>query len=313
MAWFKKSKAPIAPAEGKKVQVPEGLWTKCKNCQEIIYTKEIERNLNVCPKCDYHFRISARERIELVLDAGSFVETDPEMTSVDFLKFKDSKKYSDRIKASLKKAGGGDAVVTGSGKIEGLPAVVAVFDFSFMGGSMGSVVGEKITRAIELGLEMHAPVLVFSSSGGARMQESILSLMQMAKSSAALAKLKKAGLPFISVLTDPTTGGVTASFAMLGDLNIAEPRALIGFAGPRVIEQTIRQQLPDGFQRSEYLLEHGMVDMIVPRQEMKARLSQILQIFMQNASPGEEGPASAPAEPVADEAATAAEPVGETE
>jgi len=280
MAWFKKSKAPIAPVEAKKVQMPEGLWTKCKNCNEIIYTKEIERNLKVCPKCDYHFRISARERIALVLDDGSFVETDAEMTSVDFLKFKDSKKYSDRIKASLKKSGGGDAVVTGSGTIEGLPAVVAVFDFSFMGGSMGSVVGEKITRAIELGLEMRAPVLVFSSSGGARMQESILSLMQMAKSSAALAKLKQAGLPFISVLTDPTTGGVTASFAMLGDLNIAEPRALIGFAGPRVIEQTIRQKLPDGFQRSEYLLEHGMVDMIVPRQEMKQRLAQILQIFM---------------------------------
>jgi len=313
MAWFKKSKAPIAPAEGKKVHVPEGLWTKCKNCQEIIYTKEIERNLNVCPKCDYHFRISARERIELVLDAGSFVETDPEMTSVDFLKFKDSKKYSERIKASLKKAGGGDAVVTGSGTIEGLPAVVAVFDFSFMGGSMGSVVGEKITRAIELGLEMKSPVLVFSSSGGARMQESILSLMQMAKSSAALAKLKKAGLPFISVLTDPTTGGVTASFAMLGDLNIAEPRALIGFAGPRVIEQTIRQQLPDGFQRSEYLLEHGMVDMIVPRQEMKARLSQILQIFMQKGSPGEEVPVAVPAESVAVEAAVASESDGDTE
>lgn len=293
MGWFKKSKAPISPVENKKVQMPEGLWTKCKNCDEIIYTKEIERNLNVCPKCDYHFRISARERITLVLDADSFVETDPEMTSVDFLKFKDSKKYNERIKAALKKSGGGDAVVTGSGTIEGLPAVVAVFDFSFMGGSMGSVVGEKVTRAIELGLEMQAPVLVFSSSGGARMQESILSLMQMAKSSAALAKLKKAGLPFISVLTDPTTGGVTASFAMLGDLNIAEPRALIGFAGPRVIEQTIRQKLPEGFQRSEYLLEHGMVDMIVSRQEMKQRLAQILRIFMRMPKPGEGGTPSA--------------------
>jgi acetyl-CoA carboxylase carboxyl transferase subunit beta len=245
MAWFKKSKAPIAPVEAKKVQMPEGLWTKCKNCNEIIYTKEIERNLKVCPKCDYHFRISARERIALVLDDGSFVETDAEMTSVDFLKFKDSKKYSDRIKASLKKSGGGDAVVTGSGTIEGLPAVVAVFDFSFMGGSMGSVVGEKITRAIELGLEMRAPVLVFSSSGGARMQESILSLMQMAKSSAALAKLKQAGLPFISVLTDP---------------------------------------------------EHGMVDMIVPRQEMKQRLAQILQIFMH--SPGSDDTPEPEVDPV---------------
>ena len=284
MAWFKKSKAPIAPVESKKVQMPEGLWTKCKNCEEIIYSKEIERNLNVCPKCDYHFRISARERIDLVIDEGTFNETDPDMASVDFLKFKDSKKYVDRIKAAVAKNGGGDAVVTGSGLMNGQEVVVAVFDFAFLGGSMGSVVGEKITRAIELGLEKKAPVMVFSSSGGARMQESILSLMQMAKTSAALAKLKKAGIPFISVLTDPTTGGVTASFAMLGDLNIAEPKALIGFAGPRVIEQTIRQQLPEGFQRSEYLLDHGMVDMIVSRQEMKAQLSQALLIFTQQAS-----------------------------
>jgi len=284
MAWFKKSKAPIAPVESKKVQMPEGLWTKCKNCEEIIYSKEIERNLNVCPKCDYHFRISARERIDLVIDEGTFNETDPDMASVDFLKFKDSKKYVDRIKAAVAKNGGGDAVVTGSGLMSGQEVVVAVFDFAFLGGSMGSVVGEKITRSIELGLEKKAPVMVFSSSGGARMQESILSLMQMAKTSAALAKLKKAGIPFISVLTDPTTGGVTASFAMLGDLNVAEPKALIGFAGPRVIEQTIRQQLPEGFQRSEYLLDHGMVDMIVSRQEMKARLSQALRIFTQQAS-----------------------------
>ncbi|MDW7644191.1 MAG: acetyl-CoA carboxylase, carboxyltransferase subunit beta [Desulfuromonadales bacterium] len=279
MSWFKKSKAPIAPVETKKVKMPEGVWSKCKNCNEIIYTKEIERNLNVCPKCDYHFRISARERIALTLDEGSFVEMDAAMESVDFLDFKDSKKYKERIKAAVKKSGGGDAVVCGEGTIEGLAVVVAVFDFGFMGGSMGSVVGEKITRAIEKGLENRAPVIVFSSSGGARMQESILSLMQMAKTSAALAKLKAAGIPFISVLTDPTTGGVTASFAMLGDINMAEPRALIGFAGPRVIEQTIRQKLPEGFQRSEYLLEHGMVDMIVRRQEMKARLGQILRIF----------------------------------
>ena len=285
MAWFKKSKAPIAAqADVKKVQMPEGLWTKCKNCEEIIYTKEIERNLNVCPKCDYHFRISARDRIALVLDEGSFAETDPHITSVDFLKFKDTKKYSDRIKAAVSKSGG-DAIITGTGSIEGLPVVVAVFDFSFLGGSMGSVVGEKVTRAIELGLAQRQPVLVFSSSGGARMQESILSLMQMAKSSAALAKLKKAGIPFLSILTDPTTGGVTASFAMLGDLNIAEPRALIGFAGPRVIEQTIRQKLPEGFQRSEYLLEHGMVDMIVARSEMKQRLAQILRILTRQPVP----------------------------
>jgi acetyl-CoA carboxylase carboxyl transferase subunit beta len=201
------------------------------------------------------------------------------MQSVDFLDFKDSKRYRDRLKATLKKSGSGDAVICGEGTINSLPVAIAVFDFSFMGGSMGSVVGEKITRAIERGLERKIPVLVFSASGGARMQESILSLMQMAKTSAALAKLKAAGLPFISVLTDPTTGGVTASFSMLGDINMAEPKALIGFAGPRVIEQTIRQKLPEGFQRSEYLLEHGMIDMIVPRREMKERLFQILRIF----------------------------------
>ncbi len=279
MAWFKRKKAPVSAVEKKKVQMPEGVWTKCKNCQEIIYAKEIVRNFNVCPKCDYHFRISARERIDLILDEGSFVEMDAKVRSIDFLEFKDSKKYKDRIRDAIKKAGDGDAVICGSGTIDDLPVIVGVFDFSFMGGSMGSVVGEKLTRAIEKGLEVKAPVLIFSSSGGARMQESILSLMQMAKTSAALARLKAAGIPFISVLTDPTTGGVTASFAMLGDINMAEPRALIGFAGPRVIEQTIRQTLPEGFQRSEYLLEHGMVDMIVPRNEMKERLSQILRIF----------------------------------
>jgi len=279
MAWFRKKKALTASIEKKNVQVPEGVWTKCKNCHEIVYAKEVKRNLDVCPKCDYHFRIGARERIDLIIDEGTFVEMDATMRSVDFLDFKDSKKYKDRIKAAIKKAGDGDAVICGEGHLDGLPVVVAVFDFSFMGGSMGSVVGEKITRAIEKGLETNAPVLIFSSSGGARMQESIMSLMQMAKTSAALAKLKAAGIPFISVLTDPTTGGVTASFAMLGDLNIAEPRALIGFAGPRVIEQTIRQTLPEGFQRSEYLLEHGMVDMIVPRKEMKQKLSELLRIF----------------------------------
>ncbi len=278
MAWFKKSKAPLAPTEEKKVQVPEGLWTKCKNCNEIIYTKEIERNLNVCPKCDYHFRITARQRIDLTLDEGTFVEIAGNVQSVDFLDFKDSKKYKDRIKAAMKKSTS-DAVITGEGELEGLPVVVAVFDFGFMGGSMGSVVGEKITRCAEVALEKKIPLIVFSSSGGARMQESILSLMQMAKSSAALGRMKASGIPFVSVLTDPTTGGVTASFAMLGDVNIAEPRALIGFAGPRVIEQTIRQKLPEGFQRSEYLLEHGMVDMIVPRNEMKQRLFQVLSIF----------------------------------
>ncbi len=280
MVWFRKKQAVAVSTEKKNVQVPAGVWSKCKNCQEIIYAKEIERNLNVCPKCDYHFRIGARERIAQILDEGSFSEMHATMRSVDFLDFKDSKRYKERIKAAVKKAGDGDAVICGEGNLEGIPVVVAVFDFSFMGGSMGAVVGEKITRAIEKGLETNAPVLIFSSSGGARMQESILSLMQMAKTSAALAKLKAAGIPYISVLTDPTTGGVTASFAMLGDLNIAEPRALIGFAGPRVIEQTIRQTLPEGFQRSEYLLEHGMIDMIVQRKEMKQKLAQILRVFL---------------------------------
>jgi len=279
MGWFSKEKAPLTPIEERKKQIPEGVWTKCKNCNEIIYTKEIERNLNVCPKCEYHFRISARERIELIIDAGTFVEMDPTIASVDILNFTDSKNYKDRIKAAVAKSGPADAVICGTGDIHGLGVALAVFDFSFLGGSMGSVVGEKITRAIEKGLAERRPVLIFSASGGARMQESIFSLMQMAKTSAALSKLKAAGIPFISILTDPTTGGVTASFAMLGDVNIAEPRALIGFAGPRVIEQTIRQTLPEGFQRSEYLLEHGMIDMIVPRAEMKDRLAQILHIF----------------------------------
>ncbi len=268
--------------ETKKRVMPEGVWKKCPHCQEIVYAKEIERNLNVCPKCDYHFRISARERIALILDEDSFVEMDATMHSVDFLDFKDSKRYRDRLKSSAKNCGCPSALISGTGTIESLPVVVAVFEFNFMGGSMGSVVGEKVTRAIERAIADRCPCIVFSSSGGARMQESILSLMQMAKTSAALARLKEAGLPFISVLTDPTTGGVTASFAMLGDINMAEPRALIGFAGPRVIEQTIRQKLPDGFQRSEYLLEHGMVDMIVSRAEMKQRLAQILRIFTRN-------------------------------
>lgn len=282
MAWFKKSKAPIIPVETKKVKMPEGVWRKCPHCQEIIYAKEIERNLNVCPKCDYHFRISARERIALILDEGTFAERDAGMQSVDFLEFKDSKRYRDRLRGAIKKSGLNDAVLWGPGTIEGLPVVAAVFDFSFMGGSMGAVVGEKVTRAIEQALADRCPCVVFSSSGGARMQESILSLMQMAKTSAALSRLKEAALPFVSVLTDPTTGGVTASFAMLGDIIMAEPRALIGFAGPRVIEQTIRQKLPEGFQRSEYLLEHGMIDMIVRRPEMKARLAQMLRIFMKS-------------------------------
>jgi len=292
LAWFKKQKTPKQPGVDRRLKMPEGLWVKCEACKQLVYKKEVALNANVCPKCDYHFRISARERIALVLDEGSFAETDPQITSVDFLKFKDTKKYSDRIKAAVSKSGG-DAIITGTGSIEGLPVVVGVFDFSFLGGSMGSVVGEKITRAIELGLAQQQPVLVFSSSGGARMQESILSLMQMAKSSAALAKLKKAGIPFLSVLTDPTTGGVTASFAMLGDLHIAEPGALIGFAGARVIEQTVREKLPEGFQRAEYLLEHGIIDMVVKRTDLKATLARVIGLLRVKELPEKELPEAA--------------------
>ncbi len=280
MAWFKRDRAPFkANEDEKKVKVPEGLWTKCSNCSEVILSKDIEENLNVCPKCSFHFRVSARKRLAILLDEGTFVEHDANMVSVDFLEFKDSKSYQSRIDAAVAKGGSKDAIICGNGKLSGIPVQIGVFDFSFMGGSMGSVVGEKITRAIERGIEQHTPVIVVSASGGARMQESILSLMQMAKTSAALAKLKAKGLPFVSILTDPTTGGVTASFAMLGDINMAEPRALIGFAGPRVIEQTIRQKLPEGFQRAEYLLDHGMVDLIVERKDMKQTLANILSML----------------------------------
>ncbi len=277
MAWFKRDKAPNA--SDKKVKVPEGLLTKCAGCKANLLTKDLEKNINVCPQCGHHYRISARQRIDLLMDPGSFQEFDAGMTSVDVLSFKDSKSYQDRIQQAVAKGGSRDAVICGAGAIETIPVQLAVFDFSFMGGSMGSVVGEKITRAIERGIEKRTPVIIISASGGARMQESILSLMQMAKTSAALAKLKDLGLPYISILTDPTTGGVTASFSMLGDVNMAEPKALIGFAGPRVIEQTIRQKLPEGFQRAEYLLDHGMVDLIVERKDMKAQLARILSML----------------------------------
>ena len=279
MAWFKRDNPPMARGRDPKVKVPEGLWTKCVSCNETIYTKDIESNLNVCPKCNHHYRVSARKRLELLLDQGSFVEFDAGMVSVDCLSFKDSKSYQERIDQALAKGGSKDAIICGAGEIDGTPVQISVFDFSFMGGSMGSVVGEKITRAIERALSARTPVIIISASGGARMQESILSLMQMAKTSAALAKLREQGLPFVSILTDPTTGGVTASFAMLGDVNMAEPKALIGFAGPRVIEQTIRQKLPAGFQRAEYLLDHGMVDVIVERSKMKQQLSSILKML----------------------------------
>jgi len=278
MKWFQKKK--IKPSDSAhKVMVTEGLWEKCQNCNEIIYKKEIEKNFRVCPKCNYHFRITAAERIGLVTDQGTFHELDVDMVSTDPLHFKDSRKYRDRLKEGEKKTGKKDALVYGEARIHGLPAILAVFDFGFMGGSMGSVVGEKMVRGMEQALSMRVPLISFSSSGGARMQEGIISLMQMAKTSALVSRLGKAGVPFFSVLTDPTFGGVTASFAMLGDIIIAEPRALIGFAGPRVIEQTIRQKLPDGFQRAEFLLEHGMVDMIVDRKDMKNTLAGLIRHF----------------------------------
>ncbi len=278
MAWFKKerpeSTAPEAPA--KKVKIPEGLWVKCDNCKEIIYRKEVEKNFKVCPKCDYHFRITASERLPYLVDEGSFVEVEDGLSPKDFLGFKD---YKDKLKSSRKKTGLKDAIISGEAKIGGKQVSLVIMDFNFMGGSMGSVVGEKITRAVERAIEKQVPFVSVSSSGGARMQEGILSLMQMAKTAAAIARLGEAGLPFISVLTDPTFGGVTASFAMLGDLIVAEPKSLIGFAGPRVIEQTIKQQLPAGFQRAEFLQEHGMLDMIVPRKEMRNTIGKILDFF----------------------------------
>ncbi len=285
MAWFKrKVEEPAGPR--RKVVIAEGLWIKCDSCKEIIYRAEIERAGRVCPKCRYPFRISARERIASLADAGSFEERDARLASVDPLRFKDTKWYRDRLKSAREKTSLEEAVVTGIARIGGLPTVLCVFEFAFLGGSMGSVVGEKLTRAIELAIDKQLPVIIVSASGGARMQEGILSLMQMAKTAMALERLGQQGLPYLSVLTDPTTGGVTASFAMLGDVILAEPRALIGFAGPRVIAETIRQPLPEGFQRSEFLLEHGQLDLIVERRDLKETLRRLLAFFAdQSATP----------------------------
>ena len=281
MAWFKKTRRPpIASATAdKSSRVPEGLWTKCPGCQSLIYKKDLEESLHVCPKCAHHFRIGAAERLRTLLDGGTYTEHYADLVSSDPLDFTDTKQYRDRLRTAIASTGLQDSVIVASGALDGLPVVVAAMEYAFIGGSMGIVAGEKITRAVELALERRHAAIVVSCSGGARMMEGALSLMQMAKVAAALARLDRAGLPFISVLTDPTTGGVTASFAMLGDLNIAEPRALIGFAGPRVIEQTIKQKLPEGFQRSEFLLEHGMLDAIVDRREMKATLSRVLRFM----------------------------------
>lgn len=276
--WFKKDRAPKEPRE-KRSKVPEGLWVKCDSCREILYNKELARNFKICTKCGYHFRLSAPERLAMLFDDGKYMEQDGDLRSVDPLKFRDSKRYRDRIKSAEENVGASEAVLVGSGTVGGVPVLIAAMEFFFLGGSMGSVVGEKVTRAAERALSERKPLIVVSTSGGARMQEGILSLMQMAKISAALARLAESRIPFISVMSDPTTGGVTASYAMLGDLNVAEPNALIGFAGPRVIEQTIRQTLPEGFQRSEFLLEHGMLDFIVDRSEMKETLVRCLELL----------------------------------
>ena len=279
MAWFRKEKKPREAVEQKQVAIPEGLWIKCDDCKEIIYRKEVEQNLSVCTKCGYHFRLSARERFEMLFDDGAYKEFATSIRSSDPLEFRDTKRYRDRLKVYEQRVGRGDAVLCAEGKLEAMPVVVCAMEYAFMGGSMGSVVGEKITLAAERAVEKKEPLIIVSTSGGARMQEGILSLMQMAKISAALSWLATSGLPYVSVLADPTTGGVTASYAMLGDINIAEPKALIGFAGPRVIEQTIRQTLPEGFQRAEFLVEKGFVDLIAPRSEMKGTIGKFLRFF----------------------------------
>lgn len=281
MSWFKRDKKAIeqpTPPEERRVRT-EGLWVKCESCRAIVFRKDLEENLLVCPKCQFHFKMSARKRLELLLD-GRWTEHDPGMTSTDPLKFVDTKPYAKRLKDAQKKLGLNDAIITAEGQLNGRPVVCCAMEFGFIGGSMGAVVGEKVTRGIELSIRTRQPLIVVSCSGGARMMEGTISLMQLAKVSAALARLDEEKLPYISVLTDPTTGGVTASFAMLGDLNIGEPGALIGFAGPRVIEQTIRQKLPEGFQRSEFLLEHGFLDAVVHRKDLKTFIANALDLFL---------------------------------
>jgi acetyl-CoA carboxylase, carboxyl transferase, beta subunit len=282
MTWFKRQSGQLDTSGEKKVRT-EGLWVKCDGCRQIIWKKDLEDNLNVCPQCDKHFRIDVRTRLAQLLDDNQYEIFDSNLVSTDPLKFVDLKAYSSRLKAAKAETGLKDAVINAHGKISGRPVIVSAMAYSFIGGSMGAVVGEVITRAIEKAIELKRPIIIVSASGGARMMEGVISLMQLAKISAALARLDAAKVPYISVLTDPTTGGVTASFAMLGDLNIAEPGALIGFAGPRVIEQTIRQKLPVGFQRSEFLLEHGMLDAVVPRKELKPYITRALDFMVQAA------------------------------
>jgi acetyl-CoA carboxylase carboxyl transferase subunit beta len=274
--WFRKDKAPKEPRE-KRSKVPEGLWVKCENCREILYNKELARNFKICTKCGYHFRLSAHERLRMLFDDEKYTERDRELRSVDALKFRDSKRYRDRLKQAEESVGDSDAIVVATGTMGGIPVVIGSMEFFFMGGSMGSVVGEKVTRAVEHALAERKPLVIVSTSGGARMQEGILSLMQMAKISAALARLSEAGIPYVSVMADPTTGGVTASYAMLGDVVYAEPKAQIGFAGPRVIKQTIGQDLPDEFQTAEFVLEHGFIDAVVTRRRLKRVVSRTLR------------------------------------
>jgi acetyl-CoA carboxylase carboxyl transferase subunit beta len=286
MSWFEKlMPRRIRTEGGAKKAVPEGLWTKCPGCGAILYRAEMERNLDVCPKCGFHNRVDARRRLDLFLDPEPRVEIGANLEPVDPLKFKDSKRYKDRLVAAQKETDEKDAVVVQRGQLKGIDVVAAAFEFNFMGGSMGSVVGERFVRGVNAAIEHGCPMLCFSASGGARMQESLFSLMQMAKTSAALGRLRKRGLPFVSVLTDPTMGGVSASLAMLGDVNIGEPGALIGFAGPRVIEQTVREKLPEGFQRSEFLLEHGAIDMIIDRRDLRDRLANLLSILSHRPRP----------------------------
>lgn len=286
MSWLEKLiPSQIRTAGSKKKAVPEGLWAKCTECNAVLYRAELERNMDVCPKCGHHMRIGARRRLDSFLDEEPRVEIGADLEPVDALKFKDLKKYKDRLVQAQKATEENDALVCMMGQVKGVPLVAAAFEFKFMGGSMGSVVGERFVRAVNTSLEHNIPLVCFSASGGARMQEALFSLMQMAKTSAALAKLSKRGIPFISVLTDPTMGGVSASLAMLGDVHIAEPNALIGFAGPRVIEQTVRQTLPEGFQRSEFLLEHGAIDMVVDRRELRDHIANLLTILTNQPAP----------------------------
>jgi len=288
MNWFKKLVPSINTEErASRRSVPEGLWTKCDECNSVLYRAEVERNLSVCPKCGHHMRLTARQRLDAFLDPGSGIEIGENVEPVDVLRFRDSKKYKDRISAAQKATGEKDALVAMRGRLKGMRIVACAFEFNYMGGSMGSVVGERFLRAANAALEDSIPLVCFSASGGARMQEALISLMQMAKTSAVLAKLSQQGVPYISVLTDPTMGGVSASLAMLGDVNVAEPKALIGFAGPRVIEQTVRETLPEGFQRSEFLVEHGAIDMVIDRREMRDRLAGLLATLTRQPAPQE--------------------------